>query len=245
MRLGDDRAMQDDKSPALGIIMLDTAFERPPGDVGHAGSWPFPVIFKMVAGATPRKIVGGDDQDLLDAFVQAGDALRAEGAIGLTTSCGFLAARQGELAKRMTLPLATSSLLQLPMIERCLPAGRRAGVITYDAEALTDRHFEEVGADPRTSRVGLPADGSLRGHIEGGRPYDREGLQRDILAAAGALIADNPQTGAIVLECTNLPPYSHALSRAVGLPVYDVITLGCWFYSGLMQNSFSQNGGRR
>jgi hypothetical protein len=185
--------------------------------------------------------VNGDYADLMDAFVAAGDQLRAEGAIGLTTSCGFLASRQGELSARMNLPLATSSLLQLPMVERCLPSGRRAGVVTYDAEALTDRHFAGAGADPATPRVGLPSDGSLRAHIEHGRPYDRDGLRRDVQGAVSTLLSDNPGIGAIVFECTNLPPFSEEVSREFGLPVYDIITLGRWFYSGLIQSACSQS----
>ena len=233
--------MQHGRHPPLGIIMLDIAIERPPGDVGHSASWPFDVVFRTVPGATARKIVNGDDADLMDAFVAAGDELRAEGAIGLTTSCGFLASRQGELSARMNLPLATSSLLQLPMVERCLPSGRRAGVVTYDSEALTDRHFAGAGADPETPRVGLPPDGSLRAHIEHGRPYDRDGLRRDVRGAVSTLLSGNPGIGAIVFECTNLPPFSEEVSREFGLPVYDIITLGRWFYSGLIQSAYSQS----
>ncbi|WP_258719480.1 MULTISPECIES: aspartate/glutamate racemase family protein [unclassified Bradyrhizobium] len=233
--------MQHERHPPLGIIMLDVAIERPPGDVGHSASWPFDVVFRTVPGATARKIVNGDDVDLMDAFVAAGDELRADGAIGLITSCGFLASRQSGLSARMSLPLATSSLLQLPMVERCLTSGRRAGVVTYDAEALTDGHFAGAGADPRTPRVGLPPDGSLRAHIEHGRPYDRDGLRRDVHGAVSALLSCNPGIGAIVFECTNLPPFSQEVSREFGLPVYDIITLGRWFYSGLIRSAYSQS----
>src|SRR6476659_3624569 len=118
---GNISAMQHGRHPPLGIIMLDIAIERPPGDVGHPASWPFDVVYKTVPGARARKIVDGDDAGLMDAFVAAGDELCAQGAIGLTTSCGFLASSQRELSARMKRPLATSSLLQLPMVERCLP----------------------------------------------------------------------------------------------------------------------------
>jgi len=33
------------------------------------------------------------------------------------------------------------------------------------------------------------------------------------------------------------------VSRAFGLPVYDIITLGRWFYSGLTQTAYSQSIG--
>lgn len=229
--------MPPDHAPPLGIIMLDTAFARPPGDVGHAASWPFPVLFETVRGATARRVVGGQDADLEDAFVRAGEALRARGAVGVITSCGFLAARQRSLAARMPLPLATSSLMQLPLIERCLPQGQRTGVVTYDSEALTPTHFVEVGADPSTPVVGLPADGALRGLIERGAAYDADALARDVLEAAGRLMARG-DIGAVLMECTNLPPFSKTVADRFGIPVFDIITLGRWFYTGLLQVTY-------
>ena len=232
--------MPSDRAPPLGIVMLDTRFERPPGDVGHPETWPFPVRYAVVRGATARRVVGGRDADLLDAFVEAGEALRAEGAVGLVTSCGFLASRQRDLARRVSLPIATSSLMQLPLIERCLPRGRRAGVITYDAAALTPAHFSEVGADPATPVAGLPADGRLRGLIEGDEPYDHAALRQEVLAAVERLLSAQDGIGAIVMECTNLPPFSQAVSETFGLPVHDVVTLGRWLYAGLVPSPHQQ-----
>lgn len=233
--------------PPLGIIMLDTAFPRPPGDVGNAETWPFPVRFRVVDGATARRVVAGDDADLVEAFVEAGTALAAAGAVGLITSCGFLAARQAELAARLPVPLATSSLLQIPLIERCLPAGGRVGVVTYDDDALTPRHFEAVDADPETPRIGLPADGwfhhMIEGRmIEGGAPYRREALEAELLATVEQLLASRQGIGAILFECTNLPPFAAAVRRAFGLPVYDIVTLGRWFHAGLTERHFSARG---
>lgn len=225
-------------TPPLGVIMLDTAFPRPPGDVGNAETWPFPVRFRVVGGATARRVVGGDDADLVEAFVDAGAALAAAGAVGLITSCGFLAARQAELAARLPVPLATSSLLQIPLIERCLPAGGRVGVVTYDDDALTPRHFEAVDADPETPRIGLPAGGRFHHMIEGGAPYHREALEAELFATVAQLLASRQGIAAILFECTNLPPFAAAVRRTFGLPVYDIVTLGRWFHAGLIERHF-------
>lgn len=230
--------MPSDQSP-LGIIMLDTTFPRPPGDVGNAATWPFPVRYARVAGATARRIVGGDDDGLIDAFIAAGEALKAEGAIGLTTSCGFLAVRQAELAARLTLPIATSSLLQVPVLERCLPPGGRVGVITYDREALTDRHFAAVGAAQDTPRIGLPKDGHFHRMIEGGGPCEPELLEQEVLASARQLLTADSRIAALVFECTNLPPFAAAVRRAFRLPVFDIVTMGTWFYQGLIERRFA------
>ena len=38
---------------ALGILMLQARFPRIPGDMGNALTWPFPVLYKVVRGASP------------------------------------------------------------------------------------------------------------------------------------------------------------------------------------------------
>ncbi len=231
-------------APPLGILMLDTKFERPAGDVGHASSWPFEVRYRIVKNASPRQIVAGDDAALLGDFVAAGEELVRDGVIGLITSCGFLAARQRDFARQLSVPVATSSLLQLAQIERLLPKGRRAGVITYDGEALTEKHFLAVGSDPATPVAGLPRTGRLHGLIERGEPYDREGVRREVLEAVQRLRDRHEGIGAIVLECTNLPPFALDIAMVHALPVYDVFTLGRWFYSGLVQTNYQRTEGR-
>ncbi|WNJ87990.1 aspartate/glutamate racemase family protein [Bosea sp. 685] len=217
---------------SFGIIMLDTAFERPVGDVGNAASWPFPVMFETVKGATARTIVDGRDDDFLDAFVAAGVELERRGACALTTSCGFLVLRQNQLAARLKLPLATSSLLQIPQVARLLPAGRNVGVVTYDRASLTKAHFLEAGFATESPVAGLPKGGAFHRLIEGGQPYDRPVLEKELMDTVEDLIAREPSIGAIVLECTNLPPFSEAIHKRFSLPVFDILTLGRWLHAG-------------
>jgi Asp/Glu/hydantoin racemase len=61
---------------------------------------------------------------------------------------------------------------------------------------------------------------------------------RDILDAGRRLMAGNPDVGAIVLECTNMPPYAHALREALGVPVFDVYSLITWWHAGLRPRVF-------
>ena len=41
----------------LGILMLETEFPRVHGDVGNAATFPFPVLYKVVPGATAYSVV--------------------------------------------------------------------------------------------------------------------------------------------------------------------------------------------
>ncbi len=213
--------------------MLDTAFPRPVGDVGNPRSWPFPVIYHLVPGATARRVVDGDVAPLLDAFADGAEALVQRGAVGLITSCGFLARWQRVLAARVSVPLMASSLVLLPALAASLAPGRQVGVLTYNAAALTAAHLEAAGGDPATPVVGLPPEGAFHAMIERGGRYDAAMLRAEVLAA-GLSLTDRGDIDAILLECTNLPPFSAALREVTGLPVHDILTMGALFRAGLV-----------
>jgi Asp/Glu/hydantoin racemase len=207
----------------LGILMLQTRFPRLPGDVGHPGSFDFPVRHRVVSGARPARVVRGkaDDEALLADFVRAGHELVREGATALTTSCGFLARWQRELQAALPVPVWTSALLQLA---EC-PA-RRCGVITIEAASLTSAHFEAVGADPRTPVEGIEPGSPLhRTLLEDRAELDPEDARQQVLAAGHRLLRRHPELDTLVLECTNLPPYAPALRSETGRPVLDVLTM--------------------
>lgn len=216
----------------LGILVLDTRFPRIPGDAGNPATWPFPVLTKVVRDASPERVVHGRAEGLVEAFVAAGCELAAEGAAAIITTCGFLALHQGELAGRLPVPFASSALLQLPVLERLLAGDRRPGVLTIDAAALTRAHLLAVGADPETPVVGVHPDGEFTRTFLGNQPtLDVAAAERELLAAGDRLVAQHPDLGAIVLECANMPPYAAALRARLGLPVYDMVSLGRWLYA--------------
>lgn len=224
----------------LGILMLEARFPRIPGDIGNALTWPHPVLYKVVRGATPQRVVLQDPAALLPDFIVAARELVSLGAAAITTSCGFLALFQAELAAAVEVPVATTALLQVPWVQATLPPGRRVGVITVSRSTLSAAHL---------AAAGVPTDVPLAG-TEGGREFFRvivEGAkddldvalaEADIIAAGRDLLRRHPEVGAIVLECTNMPPYSAALADAMGVPVYDIVTLMRWLYAGLRPQRF-------
>lgn len=214
--------------PVLGILMLKTAFPRPLGDVGNPATWPCRCLYKVVEPAsvaavvTERALSGA----LIDAFAEAGAALVAEGASLVTTSCGFLVTAQEELQGRLPVPLVTSSLLQIPAVAASLPAGRRVGVITFDSRRLSTAHLTAAGAPADTPVAGLEDGRELYRVIAQDLPQlDAAAAEADVLAAGRALARTHPDLGAVVLECTNLPPYRASLEAALGLPVHDLVSL--------------------
>lgn len=110
----------------IGILMLESRFPRIPGDMGHPATWPFPVLVRVVPGASPRRVVCEGGGDRLDAFVAAARELVAEGAVAITTTCGFLSLYQDARASAVGVPVATSSLMQVELVNRGLPRGGAA-----------------------------------------------------------------------------------------------------------------------
>lgn len=227
--------------PALGVLMLNTRFPRIPGDIGNPRSFPFPVRYAVIETATVDRIVtaNGPAAPVMAAFVEAAARLVDEGVVGLTTSCGFMAIAQKELSARVAVPMVTSSLCQIPLVQATLPAGRRVGVLTIDSVELTASHFSGVGAP-----TDLPVEG-----IEGGdelariikqdlAELDPEKARHDVVEAGRRLLAKAPDVGAIVLECTNMAPYSKALAAELDRPVYDIIGLLGWWYRSIRPPAF-------
>lgn len=224
----------------LGILMLEARFPRIPGDMGNAGTWPFPVLYRVVKGASPERVVLEQAAGLLEAFKDAAADLVAQGAEAITTNCGFLALFQHDLAAHVRVPVATSALLQVPWVQATLPPGQRVGVITVSAPSLTPRHLEAAGVPADTPFIGTETGREFFRVLIRGEKQDMDVAlaAQDILDAGRTLVARHPDIGAIVLECTNMPPYAHALREVLRLPVFDIYSLITWWHAGLRPRDF-------
>ncbi len=211
----------------LGVLMLDTRFPRIPGDIGNAASYPYPVRFRVVRGATVPKVVTGDlDRRLLEPFVEAALELEAEGVRAITTSCGFLVLFQDELAGRLRVPFVASSLLQVPLVLRLVR--RPVGILTANAAALTPEHLRAAGIAPSAPVTvgGLEAQPAFSAAIlQDGPALDAAAVEAGVVGVARELLRATPDLGAFVCECHNLAPYGPAVQRATGRPVFDIFSL--------------------
>lgn len=219
---------------SVGILMLEARFPRVPGDMGNALTWPFPVHYRVVRGASPDRVVRRNAEGLQAAFIGAARELAAEGVDGITTNCGFLSLFQKELAAAVEIPVLTSSLMQVALVNATLPPGRRAGILTVSGSSLTPAHL---------AAAGVP-EGTPVGSTEGGREFSRvilgnedemdvEAARADNVEAARDLAARHPEVGAIVLECTNMIPYAADIRGATGLPVHSMLGFVSWFQASL------------
>ena len=224
---------------SVGILMLNTRFPRIPGDIGNAATWPFPVQFKVVPTATPDNVVRGDAGPLLEAFISAGRELVDLGCDGIATNCGFLVPFQTDMSRALGVPVASSSLLQAPLIRQSLPADQSLGILTISSETLTHAHLDAACIPPDTPVVGTGANSHFSMRIlDDAAEIDFHQARADNIAAAKQLVADHPTVGAILLECTNMVPYAADIRRATGRPVFSIYTYLTWFQAGLLPRRF-------
>lgn len=219
----------------LGVLMLDTKFERIVGDIGNPQSFPMPVVYKTVKGATVSRIVKEGDKRLIRPFIDAAKELESQGADAITTSCGFLALFQKDIASGTKVPFYSSSLMQLPLVFRMF--GGPVGILTARKASLSMDHLAAVGAEKVPSVIyGMDDMPSFTSAIvEETHPLDKEKIEAEMVHLAKQLVADHPEIKAIVLECTNMPPYKESIRKAVSLPIFDIFTLTEFVFSSLKQ----------
>lgn len=225
---------------AIGFILLDTRFARIPGDIGNATTWYFPVLYRVVRGATSQLVVREKAEGLLEPFLEAAHDLVKCGVRAISTSCGFLAVYQKAIAAEIPVPVFTSSLMQIPMVHQMLRSDQKIGVITVDSRFLSKELLREVGADSIPIAVmGTENEEELTNVlIDGKQDLDVEKAENDLIRVSKRLVEENPEVGAIVLECTNMPPYARSVQKATSLPVFDIVTLTNYVYQALEPKSF-------
>lgn len=224
----------------LGILMLEARFARIPGDMGNAETWPFPVLYRVIRGADPERVVRNGAEGLMDAFIEGARDLVDLGAEAITTNCGFLSIFQTEISAAVGVPVATSSMMQVPWVQSLLPPGKRPGIISISSATLTDAHLDAIGVARDTPLEGTDESGEFfRVIVRAEKPdLDIDKARHDVLRAARRLVEHNSNIGAIVLECTNMAPYARAVRDETGLPVFDIYSLATWLQNGLRPRRF-------
>ena len=213
---------QDPEQTVLGVLMLDTRFPRPCGDIGNPGSFSHPVIHRRLPGAIVSRVVTDQPlpDELANRFADAARGLERDGATLITTSCGFLYPLQDRLQAAVSVPVVTSALCLLPELRRQTAAGQPIGILTFDSAQLSAHHIPDAGP---VVIEGLDPDDHLYRVIAGDLPRLDQAIARMNAAdALHRLLSRHDQLQAVILECTNLPPYKRDLSAVCHVPIFDI-----------------------
>ncbi|MBM3708551.1 MAG: aspartate/glutamate racemase family protein [Actinobacteria bacterium] len=222
----------------IGILVLDLQYPYIPGNVANASTYNFPVRYKVLKGTTIPQILS-HDSSLLDLVIEGGKELEKDGVRAIVGACGYFGYYQKKAAAALNVPVFLSSLLQVPIIKNALKPNQKVGVICADYKALSPEVLRACGADPSdiviTGAQDLPEFQNIlkcTGH------YNPTKLKQELVGLSKRFVAENPNVGAILLECSDMPPFALSVQNATGLPVFDFITLINWIYSAVVRRPF-------
>lgn len=212
----------------IGVLMIDCFNPFPPGDVGNATTFDFPVLYHPIEGVDIASLINRGDTAQVENVVAAAKHLETQGVAAITSDCGYMLLFQDLVAPRLSVPVMLSSLLQLPFIAATIAPGRAIGIICANASALRPSLLD-IAFPNRTRPLVIrgmersPAFVSAILREEG--TLDSDLVEREAVAVAQAIVTEHPEVGAILLECSNLPPYAHAVQQATARPVFDFTTM--------------------
>lgn len=221
------------RPPTLGLLMLQTRFPRPLGDIGNPATFPYRTITHVLPRIGAAEVVTAEalPPGIVEQVRELARSLEAEGADLIATSCGFLSPLQDVLAESVAVPVVSSALWVMPHLRVMHGRSAPLGILTFDSRQLSPRHIPDHGP---YAVEGVEGGRELYRVIANDEAELKLGLARDDAVAAACRLMDRlPDCRAIVLECTNLPPYRDAIRQATDLPVYDIRQLIRWHLDAL------------
>ncbi len=224
----------------IGILMLDSHTPFIQGDVGNAHTCNFPVRYQVIPGLTVEKALEKDVSVLQDVMAAA-KQLVSQGVRAVTADCGYLVMHQEEVANNIDVPVFLSSLLQLPFMLAMLPPGKKPGILCADETRFIPEMLAHAGVhDPSRVIVRGMQDGPAfaDGIIRETGTLDSRKVRDEVVERALLMVGDHPEVGAMLLECSVLPPYAAAVQEAVGLPVFDYVTMINYVHTAVVARSY-------
>lgn len=217
----------------VGILCLESYFPKMRGHLRNPHTYPFPTVMKVLKGLDIPKLLFYPSAEMAKPFIDAARELEKDGVRAITGSCGFMALFQKEIAEAVSVPVFMSSLLQLPLIRIMHGENARIGILTASKKALSPQHLESCHvAWDSVSVEGMEGNPEFWETIIEGKRFDFDvpKLEREVVGTALRFI-ENDKLDALLLECTDLPPFARQIQEQSNVPVYDINSLMKLVYS--------------
>jgi hypothetical protein len=215
-----------------------------PGNVGNASTYDFPVRYKVLEGIPSDWWCDAEGASLKrqEKFIETAKHLEKEGVRAITTGCGFFAKYQKAASEALRVPLFASPLLLVPMVSRMIGKNKRVGIISAGANHLEGPFLENVGID---DSILIAVDGLddkeefRKVHVTQEKDtVNAAKMEAEVVEVAQRLVKNHSDIGAIVFECSDLPPFAAAVQEAVNLPIFDFISLINFVYTTVVQKRY-------
>lgn len=226
----------------IGIVYIEDVFyPMVPGNIVNGYTFPFPVRLKAVEGLDCQNLFDAAD-GVYEMVLETCKKLEKEGVRAISSACGFFGNYQAKIAEELSVPVALSSLVQLPWIATLLKKDQTIGVLTAQKDSFTDQLLDSCGVCTELKKRLLVKDLGHEDQFscipEGRGVFDNGLVQQEVVGKAMEILKEAPNTGAILLECSDMPPYAYAVQAATGVPVFDFTTLIRWLHSAVAQTPY-------
>jgi len=230
---------------AIGIVQLEARIPMPPGDIGNASTFDFPILFDTLGDVDPHLILADEPNDEVTEVILATiERLEMQGVRAVVGNCGFFANYQPQVATRTKVPFYSSSLMLLPMIIASLGADQKVGVLTADgpklkrAPAIANCGVSEE-AMQRLVVYGAEECPQMKNVVGEVGEWDLKTFEGELIGVAKDMIAEHPDISTILLECTEFPVVAHAMQEEVQMPIWGYPDLVNWIQGGVVRRPFS------
>jgi hypothetical protein len=230
------------KPPALGIVRLDYDYPPAEGDTDCPASFGYDVYYRCVPGLTFEMAQDGQFTEQVERnFADAIKWLEMKGAGAITGDCGFMMAFQVIARKIASAPVCMSSMVQCPIISCAIDDDDKILILTANAKSLKPQKevlLTECGFKVDDDKFIIVGCQDVEGFdaVSKGKKVPLDIVQPGVVRLAADVLRKHPDIGAILLECTELPPYADALRQALRLPVWDAITCADFYISAKQDN---------
>jgi hypothetical protein len=229
---------------AIGIVQLEAHIPMPPGDMGNATTFDFPVLYDTLGDIDPFLILAEEPHpDATKAIIEVIRRLEVQGVRAVLGNCGFFANYQPMVAEAVDVPFYSSSLMLLPLILPSLGSKQKVGILTADgpklkkAPALANCGVSEKDME-RVVIYGAESCPQMKNVVGEVGIWDINEFEGELIGVAKDMLAEHPDIDSIVLECTEFPPVAHAMQEELQLPIWGYPDLVNWIQGGVVRRSF-------
>ena len=182
---------------AIGVLCHEKIwFPTLPGNVMNAWTYNFPVQFQFLREVDNKMIFVGE-KAAYERILEGCKELRKYGVRAVTGACGFFGHYQKRLAAKLDIPVALSSLVQLPWIAATLKPDEKIAVLTANEESCTPDLLRACSVpDEVIERCvirGLGKEPQFKVILDDSCEFDNAQIKQELLGKAEEMSASIPR----------------------------------------------------
>lgn len=200
----------------IGVLLSPAQFERPPGDIGHPETLPFPALFETAHHE--------------ENFLSYARSLKNRGAKAIITEHYT----DPELFHELSMPVYTSPLTLLSMLIQTTTG--KIALLSDKESTITPKLLQPFHPYPIQQLIIAGMDDMpafTEAYVTGTRPLDTEAVTFEMKFVTQRMKKTNPDLAVVILTSPYMSAYRSAVREASVVPVFDVVTLATFIHNSL------------